>query len=1142
MNRKQRKSAPRKAPVPSTGAKSSSTLSQADAIAHLQAGRFVEAEAMFQQIIAREPDNWQSRHLLGLTAYRMGKLEEAVAFLQQALEIMPDLAEAHSDLGVVLRDLNRLDEARHACETAIRLKPALHPAYSNLGNVLKSQGDYAGAAEAYRNALAISPDYASAHANLGVVLIHLGQPNEALAACRKGVGLAPNRADMQVALGHVLRHIGNIDEAMAAYLKAIDLNPALASVYSDLGCLLQEKGEWDTAMQAHEKALTMQPDNPKIINNVGVTLKALGRYKEAEQHYRKALAIDPDYADALSNLGAALYSMDRTDEAIAAYRRATELDPRALYAHVNLAAALLELDQMPEAIAMYGKALAIDPEFPAALAENYNLCRQTCNWREVAALEQKLLTRTYSIGKRIAPFQLLNVPCGPEVHLACAREWVKGLVKPVEAPFVHRAGGGGGRIRIGYLSADYYEHATANLITELLERHDRSRFEVAGYCFSRDDGSPMRKRLIAAFDDFVSVSAMSHAEAARRIYADGVDILVDLKGFTSNARTEILTCRPAPIQVNYLGYPGTMGAEFIDYIIGDAFLTPMDQAEFYQEKIVQLPGSYQPNDTKRSIAAEMLSRAECGLPEEGFVYCCFNGPYKITPHQFSVWMQLLRETPGSVLWLLEGNSLARENLAREAEAHGVSASRLVFAPKINLSRHLARHRLADLFLDSSPINAHTTASDALWADLPVLTLAGDTFVSRVAGSLLHAVGLPELVTHTEDDYIATALRLARSPDELTALRERLAHNRPSAQLFNIEVYTANIERAFEHMAEIYESGRAPEAFAVADLGEAKPRVTSSRRTTAAKRAQATSAVEAAVLSAGAQTLASTLSGAEMSVPLLSVPPVEASVSSPAAITSPRIAYETCPLCGSEDFKHFKSADCSQHPCYSPILPPTMNWNRCNACGHVFTEGYFTDEAAAVVFSKTVPHQTAGHNVEVNRIVSARIIERVASHMPSGDWLDVGFGNASLLFTAGEWGFHPVGLDMRKDNVAQLQKLGYEAHCTPIEELDSSGRFSVISMADVLEHIPMPKGALAAAHRLLRPGGVLFLSMPNSETIVWRVLDASGTNPYWPEIEHYHNFSRARLYALLEDTGFSPRAYSVSERYRTCMEVIATKRG
>jgi SAM-dependent methyltransferase len=393
----------------------------------------------------------------------------------------------------------------------------------------------------------------------------------------------------------------------------------------------------------------------------------------------------------------------------------------------------------------------------------------------------------------------------------------------------------------------------------------------------------------------------------------------------------------------------------------------------------------------------------------------------------------------------------------------------------------------------------------------------------VAGSLLHAVGLPELVTHSEDDYVAAALRLAGDPDELTALREKLIRNRPDAPLFDIQAYTRNIERAFEHMAELYDSGSVPETFAVGDLGEAKPRVASSRRTTAAKRKQTTPAVE---LSAKPKTPASTVKRS----------------AAPSASGSPRIAYEACPLCDSGNFEHVKTVDCSRHECYSRILPPTMSWNCCNACGHVFTEGYFTEEAAAVIFSKAVPQQTVGHEIDKHRRISARIVERVSTIMPSGDWLDVGFGNGSLLFTADEWGYRSVGLDLRAANIEAMQKLGYEVYCTPIEELDSSGRFSVISMADVLEHIPMPKGALAAAHRLLRPNGVLFLSMPNSDTIIWRIMDASNNNPYWPEIEHYHNFSRARLYALLEEAGFSPRAYTVSERYPTCMEVIAMKRG
>ena len=314
---------------------------------------------------------------------------------------------------------------------------------------------------------------------------------------------------------------------------------------------------------------------------------------------------------------------------------------------------------------------------------------------------------------------------------------------------------------IAYLSADFHEHATAWLIAELFEKHDHGRFAIYGYSYGPRDDSPLRRRLACALDRFVDVRDLSYAEAARRIAADEVDILVDLKGYTQDARSEIVAFRPAPLQVSYLGYPGTLGAEFMDYILVDDFVVPPEQQPFFTEKLVHLPGCYQVNDSRREIAPRTPSRAECGLPEEGLVFCCFNNSYKITPQVFGVWMELLQAVPGSVLWLLEGNRFMPANLRREAEGRGVAAERLVFAPRKPLPEHLARHRLAALFLDTFPVNAHTTASDALWAGCPVLTLAGETFVSRVAGSLVRSVGLPELITASLEDYRATALRLAR---------------------------------------------------------------------------------------------------------------------------------------------------------------------------------------------------------------------------------------------------------------------------------------------------------------------------------------------------------------------------------------------
>jgi predicted O-linked N-acetylglucosamine transferase (SPINDLY family) len=417
-------------------------------------------------------------------------------------------------------------------------------------------------------------------------------------------------------------------------------------------------------------------------------------------------------------------------------------------------------------------------------------------------------------------FVLLPTPTTAAQQLLDTRKWceqhLKSAVEHGQRMGLARPRGARPKITLGYLSADFFAHATAFLVAELLEKHDRERFQVFGYSFGPDDGSPMRRRLQIAFDRFVDLKDASFTASAERIAADEVDILVDLKGYTRDARPQILALRPAPVQVNYLAYPGTMGVPFMDYLLADEFVIPPDQQPFFTEKVVYLPGCYQVNDSRREIAPHTPSRADCGLPQEGFVFCGFNNSYKITPEMFSVWMELLKAVPGSVLWLLESNRFAPANLRREAEARQVAAERLVFAPRMPLPEHLARHRLADLFLDTFPVNAHTTASDALWAGCPVLTVAGQTFVSRVAGSLLRTVGLPELVANSFDEYHAMALRLARDGELLAGLRARLEANRMTSRLFDAGRFARNIEEAYRMMWEIRASGRPPRGFTVSE--------------------------------------------------------------------------------------------------------------------------------------------------------------------------------------------------------------------------------------------------------------------------------------------------------------------------------------
>jgi len=370
------------------------------------------------------------------------------------------------------------------------------------------------------------------------------------------------------------------------------------------------------------------------------------------------------------------------------------------------------------------------------------------------------------------------------------------------------------RIRLAYLSADFHDHATAWLMAGLFELHDRSRFETTALSYGPTVESEMRQRLQRSFDRFIDLREQTDHEVATLARRLEIDIAIDLKGFTQTARTNILALRPAPIQVSYMGYPGTMGAGYIDYILADRLVIPKDHRQWYSEKVVYLPDSYQANDSKRRIADRAPTRDEACLPQKGFVFCSFNAVYKITPEVFTIWMRLLGAIDGSVLWLIEESAAATDNLRREAAERGISGERLVFAPRIDNDAHLARHRLADLFLDTLPYNAHTTASDALWAGLPVLTCLGSTFAGRVAASLLTAVGLPELITTSLDEYEALALRLAREPELLSSFSSGLAKNRLTCPLFNTERHARHVEAAFTRMWEIHERGEAPRGFTI----------------------------------------------------------------------------------------------------------------------------------------------------------------------------------------------------------------------------------------------------------------------------------------------------------------------------------------
>jgi predicted O-linked N-acetylglucosamine transferase (SPINDLY family) len=573
-------------------------------------------------------------------------------------------------------------------------------------------------------------------------------------------------------------------------------------------------GRLAEAVGAYQRAIGLQPNLPHAYHNLGMTFRHMGRSEEAVACYRQAVALRPYAPELHNNLANALRDLGRLDEAAAAYRHALAIRPTDAEVHNNLGAILQMQGKLDAAIASFRQAIALKPALAETLSNLIYTSKMACDWRGLDAYEEKCRAAVRAGARQIVPFHFLSIETSPAEQLQCARQFAsartKGMGRLPAPPRMPKD-----RLRLGYLSAKFHQHPSSVLTAELFERHDRSRFELFAYAIGPDDGSAMRRRLERGFDHFHDIRALSHGDAAKRMRDDGIDVLVDLTGYNDDERLPILAWRPAPIQVNFLGYPGTLGAPFIDYVVADPIALPMSDQPFFTEKIVQLPDCYQPNDSKREIAARTPTRAECGLPNEGIVFCCFNQSYKITAAMFDIWMKLLRGLPGSVLWLLDSNPAVQPHLVREANARGVAADRLVFAPRLPLAEHLARHRVADLFLDTLPYNAHTTASDALWAGLPVLTCAGNCFAGRVAASLLAAVGLPELVTHSLEDYERLAVRLAREPALLGSIRDKLRVERATALLFDTGRFAANLERAYLRMWELWAAGKPPEAFALA---------------------------------------------------------------------------------------------------------------------------------------------------------------------------------------------------------------------------------------------------------------------------------------------------------------------------------------
>ena len=811
----------------------------------LEQGRYAESAARCERLLRARPMHAPAMELLGMARIGMGDLGEGVAYLQHAAALEPEDASRLVRLGEVLMRCGEAARAASAFTRAIdrsgptpqlfynlgaarqkagdsvgaidsyrrclALDPRIVEAHNNLGTLLDDSGRYDEAIECFKQALEYRPGYVRALTNLGKVQRQAGRAVESVATLESALAAAPGHAAALANLAAALVDLNRLEEAQAAARRAIAAEPRLAEAHFNLGRALCLRGEREAALASLREATTLKPGLADAQTLLGQELLQEGKCPEAIGHLERAVAGNTGLADAHVLLGCALFRVERPQDALASFQRALELDPRHMRAHLLSSWAHETLNQYLEATASCEQAAALAPDDPEILSTLLNCCIRTFAWQRASEVLQHIRALPEGL-EHTNPFVLLGASDDPAEQLRASRGWGSRMMHGRE-PLPGLRSYDHPRIRVAYLSRDFYHHATSLLAAELFELHDRAAFEIFGVSYGPADDSPIRARIVQACDEFMDVRLSSDREVARALREREIDIAVDLKGYTSWARTEILAYRPAPIQVNYLGYPGTMGVGLVDYLIADTCVIPEEQRSCYSESIVYLPDCYQVNDRRRTVSSEVPLRSDAGLPDEAFVFCSFNNSWKITAAVFEVWMRLLHAVPGSVLWLLDAGP-GSERLRSEARARGIAPERLVFGPRLGFEPHLARHRLADLFLDTIPVNAHTTASDALWMGLPVVTCAGRSFAARVAASLLRAAGLEELNTGSLADYERLALALAQNPAHLSAIRARLERTRHATPLFDTPAFCRHLEAAYRRMHARHRSGAPPESFSV----------------------------------------------------------------------------------------------------------------------------------------------------------------------------------------------------------------------------------------------------------------------------------------------------------------------------------------
>jgi protein O-GlcNAc transferase len=814
-----------------------------------QRGDTAGARRMLKYLLRKAPQNFDALHLMGLVESQRGHHKESELLLRQAVRVNPHSAEAHANRGNLLRELGRIADAVASYDFALAIRPDYPNALNSRAIALVELGRFEEALANYDKAVALNPNFVMARYNRGLALARVKRLEAAIVDYESVLAVDPRFLQGHVDRANALAGLGRVDEALASYDRALAIDPRFTPALYNRSLALLEGARFAEALAGFDALLGIDPTaptaqdgrgnalmglgrlhdalaafttatkaDPKFVgalNNCGYVLMELFRSAEALACFDKALAIDPNFPSALNNRGNALLALGRTDEALSAFERAIEHSENPIDALANRGNAAMVTKRFELAIADFERVIELDPDYPYALGNLFYCKMHCCDWRSYTRTTSQISAALDQKKPVIQPFASIACLDSAPGQLSAAHTWANDIKLGSAAPFHSQRRDGHQKIRVGYVSWNFRTDPLSILMVELFERHDRSRFETVAMSYGPSDGSALRMRLERAFDSFNDVVHKSDREIAELMRKLEIDIAVDLTGFTENCRPKILALRPAPLQVNYLNYLGAMGVPYIDYVLADRHTITDDIRPFFSECVVYLPVTFMVADSTRGISDSLPTRTEMGLPEKGFVFSCFHSPHKITPVFFDVWMQLLGEVDNSVLWFAGGNQTTQSNLRREAADRGVEPERLVFMPRVVESQtYLARYRLADLFLDTLPYNAISTAVDALWAGLPILTCRGRTFAGRGATTMLHAIGMPELIAGSLEEYQATALRLARDPSALSHLKRNLAHRRGSIPLFDTDRFRRDLEAAYLTMWERHRRGESPSDFAV----------------------------------------------------------------------------------------------------------------------------------------------------------------------------------------------------------------------------------------------------------------------------------------------------------------------------------------